>query len=138
MVSQIPAAEQSSAPRSTKQQANCGANHSSLGTSWPLGATVVDGGVNFSLYSRHAARVELLLFDRQDAAAPARVIDIDPACHRSYHYWHVFVPGLAAGQIYGYRVQGPVDPERGLRFDPAKVLLDPYACGVMTPALDWK
>lgn len=138
MVSQIRTSEHSSAPRPTKQQANCEADRTSVGTSWPLGTTVVDGGVNFSLYSRNAARVELLLFDRQDDAAPARVIDIDPTVHRSYHYWHIVVPGLAAGQIYGYRVQGAADPERGVRFDPAKVLLDPYARGVMMPALDWK
>ena len=53
--------------------------------------------------------------------------------NRSYHYWHVSVPGVQAGQIYGYRVEGPNDPGRGMRFDPSKVLLDPYARGVVVP-----
>ncbi len=101
------------------------------GRSSPLGATPVDGGVNFSLYSRCAAGVELVLFDREDGATPARVIRLDPATDRTYHYWHVFVPGVAPGQLYGYRVLGP--PGNGLRFDPAKVLLDPYGRGVVVP-----
>src|SRR5438270_865485 len=60
----------------------------------PLGATVTDGGVNFSLFSRTATGVELLLFDREDDARPARVIRADPADNRTYHYWHVAVPEL--------------------------------------------
>src|SRR5262249_25700192 len=102
------------------------------GRSSPLGATVVDGGVNFSLFSRVATGVELLLFDRDDAAR-AGVVRIDPETNRSYHYWHVFVPGVPPGQLYGYRVRGPAAPEKGLRFDPAKVLLDPYGRGVVVP-----
>src|SRR5262245_60973624 len=93
------------------------------GRSTPLGATVADGGVNFSLFSRTATGVELLLFDREDDARPSRVVRIDPAANRTYHYWHVFVPGVSPGQVYGYRVEGPPEPARGLRFDPAKVLL---------------
>src|SRR5262252_3436736 len=103
------------------------------GHSAPLGATVVDGGVNFSLFSRSATGVELLLFDRADDGRPARVIPLDPVANHTYHYWHVFVPGLRAGQLYGYRVQGPFDPAHGRRFDPAKVLLDPYGRGVVVP-----
>lgn len=103
------------------------------GRSSPLGAAVVDGGVNFSLFSRTATGVELLLFDRDDDLAPSRVIRLDPASNRTYHYWHVFVPGVQPGQIYGYRVQGPPAPERGLRFDSAKVLLDPYGRAVVVP-----
>jgi glycogen operon protein len=99
----------------------------------PIGATVLDGGVNFSLFSRTATGVELLLFDREDAAKPSRVIALDPVTNRTYHYWHSFVPGVKPGQIYGYRVQGPNDPARGLRFDPTKVLLDPYGRGVVVP-----
>jgi glycogen operon protein len=102
------------------------------GRSSPLGATIVDGGVNFSLYARNATRVELLLFDRI-AAAPSHVVPIDPALGRAYHYWHVFVPGVHAGQIYAYRVDGPSVPECGLRFDSSKVLLDPYGRGVVVP-----
>jgi glycogen operon protein len=103
------------------------------GRSSPLGATVVDGGVNFSLFSRTATGVELVLFDREDDAAPSRVVPVDPATNRTYHYWHAFVPGVLPGQLYGYRVQGPSAPARGLRFDPSKVLLDPYGRGVVVP-----
>ena len=88
------------------------------GHSSPLGASVTPEGVNFSLFSRSATGVELLFFDREDDAQPARAIRIDPAANRTYHYWHVFVSGVQAGQIYGYRVHGPSDPANGLRFDP--------------------
>ena len=103
------------------------------GRSHPLGATVVAGGVNFSIYSRAASCVELLLFDREDDAQPPREIRFDPVDHRTYHYWHNFVPGIKAGQIYGYRIHGPFDPALGHRFDPAKLLLDPYARAVTVP-----
>ena len=75
----------------------------------------------------------MLLFDAEDDARPSRVVPIDPAANRTYHYWHVFVPGLRPGQIYGYRVHGPWDPASGMRFDPAKVLLDPYGRAVVVP-----
>jgi isoamylase len=104
-----------------------------VGESAPLGATPCQGGVNFSIFSRHASRVELLLFDREDDAQPARTIRFDPFTNRTYFYWHVFVPGLKAGQIYAYRIGGPFDPANGLRFDSDKVLLDPYAKGVAVP-----
>jgi isoamylase len=105
----------------------------SAGQSSPLGATVVPGGVNFSIFSRTAAGVELVFFDREDDVRPARVIPIDPAANRTYYYWHLFVPEVKPGQLYGYRVQGPFDPARGLRFDPAKVLIDPYGRGLAVP-----
>lgn len=104
-----------------------------VGRSSPLGATLRDGGVNFSLYSRNASKVELLFFDREDDAKPSRIIPIEPAIGRTYHYWHAFVPGARAGQIYGYRVYGPFEPVLGFRFDSSKVLLDPYARSVMVP-----
>ncbi|MFO0900063.1 MAG: glycogen debranching protein GlgX [Pirellulales bacterium] len=104
-----------------------------LGRSAPLGASIDDGGVNFSLFSRTASAVELLLFDAADSPAPSRTVPLDPLTNRTYHYWHAFVPGLRPGQLYGYRVQGPQAPERGLRFDPAKTLLDPYGRGVVVP-----
>jgi glycogen operon protein len=97
------------------------------GKSFPLGASLVAAGANFSVFSKHATAVELLLFDRVDDARPSRVIDLDPRIQRTYHYWHAFVPGVEAGQLYGYRVHGPFAPEKGLRFDGEKVLLDPYA-----------
>ncbi len=104
------------------------------GRSFPLGATVFPGGVNFSVFSRQAGRVELLLFDSAEAAQPSRVIDLDPRTHRTYHYWHVFVPGIFPGQLYAYRAFGPFDPGQGLRFDPSKALLDPYGRAVVVPA----
>jgi glycogen operon protein len=103
------------------------------GQSSPLGATVADGGVNFSLFSRSATGVELLFFDREDDTRPARVVHLDSCSHRTYHYWHVFVPGVQSGQIYGYQVEGPFEPARGMRFDATKVLLDPYGRGVVVP-----
>lgn len=106
----------------------------STGRSFPLGASFVPGGVNFSVFSRNALGVELLLFDWNDDSRPARVIPIDPVANRTYHYWHVLVLGIEPGQLYGYRVHGPSDPASGLRFDFEKVLLDPYARGVVVPA----
>ena len=103
------------------------------GLSAPLGATVSQGGVNFSLFSRTATGVELVFFDGADDPSPARSIRLDPVTNRTYHYWHVFVPGAAPDQLYGYRVAGPSDPARGLRFDAAKLLLDPYGRGVAVP-----
>jgi isoamylase len=105
----------------------------SAGQSYPLGATILPDGVNFSLFSRSASAVELLLFDREDDTRPSRVIPIDPTANRTYHYWHVFVSGLRPGQIYGYRVHGRWDPAKGMRLDPTKVLLDPYGRSVVVP-----
>jgi glycogen operon protein len=104
------------------------------GKSFPLGATLVPGGANFSVFAKHSTGAQLLLFDNADTPRPSRVIDVNPRANRTYHYWHVFVPGIAAGQIYGYRVAGPFDPARGLRFDPDKVLLDPYGKCIARPA----
>jgi len=103
------------------------------GESAPLGASMRRNGVNFSVYSRSALGVELLLFDGVGDDRPGRTISLDPLKNRSYHYWHVFVPEVQAGQIYGYRAVGPSDPAQGMRFDPAKVLLDPYGRSVVVP-----
>ena len=103
------------------------------GESAPLGATPCQWGVNFSIFSRHASRVELLLFDQEDDAKPAEVIRFDPFKNRTYFYWHAFVPGLKVGQIYAYRIGGPFDLANGQRFDSEKVLLDPYSKGVAVP-----
>ena len=105
----------------------------SSGRAAPLGATVCPGGFNFSIFSREASGVELLLFDPEDDARPTRVIRLDPAANRTYHYWHVFVSGVQPGQLYGYRMHGSWDPANGTRFDPTKVLLDPYGRGVVVP-----
>jgi isoamylase len=99
----------------------------------PLGATVYPEGVNFSVFSKNARSVELLLFDDVNSAQPAKTISLDADRHRTYHYWHVFVPGLKPGQIYAYRAYGEFVPERGLRFDGEKVLLDPYGLGLAVP-----
>lgn len=118
-------------PKSNRESVEQGSTVA--GRSAPLGATVERGGVNFSLYSRTSTQIELLLFDSEDEP-PSRVIRFDPADNRLYHYWNVFVPGLQPGQLYGYRAHGPFDPAQGgLRFDPSKVLLDPYGRGVVVP-----
>ena len=85
------------------------------------------------MFAKSAESIELLLFDDAQAAKPAQVIPLDPRAHRVYHYWHVFVPNLKAGQIYAYRATGPFAPDRGLRFDAGKILLDPYGRAVAIP-----
>ncbi|HYL81058.1 MAG TPA: alpha-amylase family glycosyl hydrolase, partial [Candidatus Acidoferrum sp.] len=103
------------------------------GQSSPLGATPFRDGVNFSVFSKSAQALELLLFESPDDPRPARVIRLDPRTNRTYHYWHVLVCGLQPGQLYGYRAIGPLAPERGLCFDRDKVLLDPYGRAVAVP-----
>jgi isoamylase len=102
-----------------------------VGRSSPLGATVAHGGVNFSLFSRTATGVELLFFDHGDDDTPSHKVRLDSVVNHTYHYWHVFVPGIRAGQVYGYHVEGPNEPERGLRFNSKKLLLDPYGRSVV-------
>ena len=77
------------------------------GSCAPLGASVRPGGVNFSVFSNRATRIELLLFDDGNATAPSRIIPLTADEHRTHHYWHAFVPGLGPGQVYGYRAHGP-------------------------------
>lgn len=89
--------------------------------------------MNFSVFSKNVSLMELLLFDNADAIVPARVIRLDPRNHSTYHYWHAFVPGLKPGQIYGFKATGPFEPERGLRFDRNRVLLDPYGRAIAIP-----
>jgi isoamylase len=103
------------------------------GRSFPVGATVYPDGVNFSVFSRDSDAVELLLFDQVDDGKPSRAITLDPGKNRTYHYWHIFVRGLTPGQIYGYRAIGPFEPQKGFRYDPDKVLLDPYGRAVAVP-----
>ncbi len=95
----------------------------SPGWHYPLGATLGLGGVNFSLYSANAEEVYLLLFDLPDGE-PTDIIRVQG---RDRFAWHVFVHGAGAGQFYGYKVRGPFDPARGLRFNDRKLLIDPYA-----------
>ncbi len=102
------------------------------GQSFALGATVRPDGVNFSLFSKNATKVELLLFDAEDHSSPSYTIELDPIENRTYHYWHVFVYGIGHGQLYGYRIHGPYDLDKGFRFDSSKVLLDPYAKAIVS------
>src|SRR5436305_14634283 len=104
------------------------------GKSFPLGATLGAGGANFSVFAKHATAVQLLLFNHADDTRPSRVVDLDTLAHRTYHYWHTFVPGVQSGQLNGYRAYGPFVPEKGLRFDGDKVLLDPYTQCIARPS----
>jgi len=103
------------------------------GRPFPLGATPQADGVNFSVWARDATQVELLLFDRVEDGRPSRVVPLRRGLHRTYHYWHARVDGLRPGQLYGWRASGPFDPARGLRFDPQKLLLDPYGRALAVP-----
>ncbi len=95
------------------------------------GATFVDGGVNFCVFSRYAQRLELLLFDRDDAPAPFQVITLDPQVNRTFFFWHCLVPGLPSGTWYNWRAVGRCDTrESGCRIDGDKALLDPWATTV--------
>jgi isoamylase len=96
------------------------------GRSQPLGAVVIDGGVNFSVFSEHAADVDLLLFTRPGDPAPAELVPLE----RQLYFWHAFVPGAGAGTVYALRASGSSGP--GWSFDSQKALLDPYARSVAT------
>jgi isoamylase len=97
------------------------------GDTFPLGATVRAGGVNFALFAPGAFAVELLIFDPPTSPYPTLTFQLDKYKNCTFHYWHIFVEGLLPGQGYAYRVDGPDDPANGLRFNANKVLLDPYA-----------
>ena len=94
------------------------------GRPYPLGATWNGAGVNFALFSEHATAVDLCLFDTADPSREVRRIAVT---ERSDQIWHVYLPEARPGLLYGYRVHGPYAPAEGHRFNPAKVLLDPYA-----------
>ena len=91
------------------------------GSMYPLGASYDGAGVNFALYSQVAQKVELCLFDEHDAETRIEMTE------QNSYVWHNYIPGLQPGQRYGYRVYGPYDPMHGLRCNPNKLLLDPYA-----------
>ena len=91
------------------------------GSLYPLGASYDGAGVNFALYSQVAQKVELCLFDEHDAETRIEMTE------QNSYVWHNYIPGLQPGQRYGYRVYGPYDPMHGLRCNPNKLLLDPYA-----------
>jgi glycogen operon protein len=100
------------------------------GGPFPLGPTWDGQGTNFSLFSEHATRVELCLFDEQDEEERIALTE------RTAFNWHTYVPGVGPGQRYGFRVHGPYDPEHGDRFNPSKLLIDPYAKAI-EGAVDW-
>ena len=93
------------------------------GKPYPLGATWDGAGVTFSLFSENATRVDLCLFDGSDGQKETRL----PIKEQTQQVWHIYLPEIRPGQLYGYRVDGPYEPEQGQRFNAAKVLLDPYA-----------
>jgi len=94
------------------------------GKPFPLGATWDGTGVNFAIFSEHAECVELCLFDPSNTFVQTDRIELR---EKTAHVWHGYIPGIGAGQPYGYRVHGPYDPAKGLRFNPSKLLIDPYA-----------
>ena len=103
------------------------------GRPYPLGASWDGIGVNFALFTEHATAVELCLFrDDADAEESAKI----PLTERTDQVWHCYLPDARPGQFYGYRVHGPYDPERGHRFNAAKLLIDPYAKAI-TGAIKW-
>src|SRR3954471_10773622 len=102
------------------------------GRPYPLGATWDGTGVNFAVYSENASKVELCLHDNRSKAETERIIvsEVTAFVH------HCYVPGLQPGQLYGFRVDGPWDPANGLRFNPSKLLVDPYAQAI-SGSIDW-
>ena len=101
------------------------------GRPMPLGASWDGEGTNFAVYSRHATGVTLCIFDGD--AEPATTV---PLSERNHDIWHVYVPGVHPGTRYGYRFDGPWDPANGMRFNPHKLVLDPYAHAI-DGAVDW-
>jgi isoamylase len=97
------------------------------GSPYPLGATWDGKGVNFALFSEHATGVELCLFDSPEAEKESERVRFT---EYTDHVWHAYLPEVLPGQLYGYRVSGPYEPSQGHRFNPNKVLLDPYAKGI--------
>src|ERR1700758_4881043 len=102
------------------------------GAPYPLGATWDGAGTNFAVFSAHATRIEVCLFDNEGKKELRRVA----LPEYTNQIGHVYLPGVHPGSVYGFRVHGPYEPEAGHRFNPNKLLLDPYARG-HTGALKW-
>ena len=102
------------------------------GAPYPLGATWDGEGVNFALFSEHAEQVELCIFDGKGR----RIVETIDVCWQTDQVWHCYLPEARPGTLYGYRVHGPYDPARGHRFNPKKLLIDPYAKQLVGP-LRW-
>jgi isoamylase len=112
------------------------------GSPYPQGATWDGAGVNFARFSEHATAIDLCLFDSPESGDAVTTIRLTEQTDQG---WHVYLPEVRAGQLYGYRVRGPYEPEVGHRFNPAKLLLAPYAKAIAgtirTPAVwdcDWR
>src|SRR5215813_11056832 len=110
---------------STSKRLSAGAPH-------PLGATWDGRGTNFALFSQNASKVELCLFDSQGRRELERIA----LPERTEDVWHGYLSDVVPGQLYGYRVHGPYEPERGMRFNPHKLLIDPY-CKKLAGRLVW-
>ncbi|MBN1501090.1 MAG: glycogen debranching protein GlgX [Spirochaetes bacterium] len=106
------------------------------GYPWPLGATLDTNGCQFAIFSRHADRITLILFESTDPYCSFREIEFDSEMNKTGDIWHIWIEGVKEGQLYGYRVDGPYTPEHGHRFNRNKLLLDPYARAV-TGNFDW-
>lgn len=104
------------------------------GAPYPLGANWDGEGVNFALFAPNATGVELCLFNAADDSSETVKVKMG---ERTHYIWHAYVPGLKPGQLYGYRVHGPYEPENGHRFNPNKLLLDPYARAI-SGSFEWK
>jgi isoamylase len=102
------------------------------GRPYPLGATVSSKGTNFAIFSQDATRVDLCLFDNEGKQTACITLR-----ERTAHVWHGFVRGVKPGQLYGYRVEGSWEPEKGHRFNYNKLLLDPYAKAI-SGKVNWK
>jgi glycogen operon protein len=101
-----------------------------VGSPLPLGPTESGGGVDFAIFTRNATRVCLEWFEHPEDATSSRTIDLDPARNRTGDVWHVWLKGIASGQLYGYRVDSPYEPKKGHRFNFKKLLLDPFATAI--------
>ena len=103
------------------------------GSPFPLGATWDGEGTNFALYSENASRVELCLYNENNSSRASAIFNL----HEQSHYvWHIYLPGVHPGQLYGYHVHGPYDPAQGHRFNKNKLLIDPYAKAI-SGVIDW-
>jgi glycogen operon protein len=108
------------------------------GVPYPFGAHLRGDGVNFSIFSRHATGVRLDLFDYPEDSLPARSIILNPARNKTGDVWHVWLEGIRTGQLYGYRIAGAYAPHEGHRFNPDKLVVDPYATAIaMLPGQDF-
>ncbi|WP_345952622.1 glycogen debranching protein GlgX [Mucilaginibacter sp. PAMB04168] len=103
------------------------------GKPFPLGATPDSKGVNFAIYASNATKIELCLFKTADDEIEYTKIELT---ERSHYIWHTYIPHLKPGQLYGYRVHGPYEPENGLRFNANKLLIDPYAKAI-SGVINW-